>query len=431
MSLSRAALSSLHITNAWHPTSGGVRTFYRALIAQGNREGRRVTVVVPAERPSTEPVGAFGRIHFVAAPAAPGFDRRYRLLYPHTYLPPLGGPLHRILASECPDVVEICDKYTLPYLAAVVRKGLLRGVRRPALVGLTAERFDDNMDAYLSQRAGARRFTQWYIRHIYGPPFDAHLANSEYTAAELRAALPDRPDGFIRVCAPGVGTEDFSPARRSPARRAMTLNAMGAPGTATLLLYAGRLSPEKNLALLVDALRQLVASGSDVRLALAGDGPRADWLRAQATGPLARRIHLCGNLERPSLAELYASCDVFVHPNPREPFGIAPLEAMASGVPVVVPDAGGVRTYADDTNTWLAAPEATAFASAIRRAALGDGARLAAAMATTRQFRWELAARNHFAHYDAIHAQMFGSASGLPAAEFPSSRARPVPSTDP
>ena len=155
MSLSRAALSSLHITNAWHPTSGGVRTFYRALIAQGNREGRRVTVVVPAERPSTEPVGAFGRIHFVAAPAAPGFDRRYRLLYPHTYLPPLGGPLHRILASECPDVVEICDKYTLPYLAAVVRKGLLRGVRRPALVGLTAERFDDNMDAYLSQRAGA------------------------------------------------------------------------------------------------------------------------------------------------------------------------------------------------------------------------------------------------------------------------------------
>ena len=430
MSLSRAALSSLHITNAWHPTSGGVRTFYQALIEQGNQEGRRITVVVPAERASTEPVGAFGRIHFVAAPAAPGFDRRYRLLYPHTYLPPLGGPLHRILASERPDVVEICDKYTLPYLAAVVRKGLLRGVRRPALVGLTAERFDDNMAAYLSRAPLARQFTRWYLRHIYGPPFDMHLANSEHTASELREALFDRPAGFIRVCPPGVSTDDFSPARRSPGRRATLLSSMGGTARSTLLLYAGRISPEKNLALLVDALRHLADGDGDFRLVVAGAGPDADWLRTQASGPLAGRIHLCGTLDRVSLAELYASCDVFAHPNPREPFGIAPLEAMASGVPVVVPDTGGVRTYADETNAWLAAPEAAAFASAIRRSALGDDARVSAAMATTRHFCWEIAARRHFVHYDALHAQMFGSASGRASTEYASVRARPVPATD-
>ncbi len=57
---------------------------------------------------------------------------------------------------------------------------------------------------------------------------------------------------------------------------------------------------------------------------------------------------------RETLARLYASCDVFVHPNPREPFGIGPLEAMASGVPLVAPAAGGLLSYANDTNAWLA-----------------------------------------------------------------------------
>ena len=50
------------------------------------------------------------------------------------------------------------------------------------------------------------------------------------------------------------------------------------------------------------------------------------------------------------LADYYANADVFVHPNPKEPFGIAPLEAMASGVPTVAPDAGGILSYATDEN---------------------------------------------------------------------------------
>ena len=64
-----------------------------------------------------------------------------------------------------------------------------------------------------------------------------------------------------------------------------------------------------------------------------------------------------GNVrDRAELAKYYASADVFVHPNPREPFGIGPLEAMASRVPVVSPSAGGVLSYANPTNAWLAEP---------------------------------------------------------------------------
>ena len=64
-------LTTLHITNAWHPSSGGVKTFYGALLDAANEEGRRLILVVPSDRASVEPVGRFGRIHFLAAPAAP------------------------------------------------------------------------------------------------------------------------------------------------------------------------------------------------------------------------------------------------------------------------------------------------------------------------------------------------------------------------
>ena len=77
---------------------------------------------------------------------------------------------------------------------------------------------------------------------------------------------------------------------------------------------------------------------------------------------------LTGHLDKEKLADYYANADVFLHPNPREPFGNVVLEAMASGVPIVVPDAGGVLSYADEKNAWLAAANAESFAAAISEA---------------------------------------------------------------
>lgn len=404
-------LTTLHVTNAWHATSGGIRTFYSALLSESARHQRRVIVIAPSERAASEPVGRFGRIYFVPASPAPAFDRRYRIIYPYQYLP---GPAQRVLdiiRTEQPDVVEISDKYSLPYLAGVLRKGWARGIARPALVGLSCERFDDNMAAYLARGPVARRFTRWYIRNIYGPPFDAHVANSDYTAAELRAAMPDRPGDFVRVCAPGVDVSDFAPSRGSRAARAQLLRLCRGDAATTLLLYAGRLSPEKNLELLVDTLRRLVETSGDAcdyRLVVAGDGPRASWLRAQASGPLADRILMLGNLDRDALGACYASCDVFVHPNPREPFGIGPLEAMASGIPVVVPRSGGVLTYANDTNAWVAEATVDGFASAVAAATRKDRVRCALARQTAQSFRWESAAQRYFTTYDDIHRSVFG-----------------------
>jgi alpha-1,6-mannosyltransferase len=402
-----ADVKTLHLTNAYHTTSGGIRTFYRALLEAAEEEGREMVLVVPGACSTVERVGRFGRVYTVDAPRAPAFDRRYRTILPHRYFPLIGRELVSILERERPGLVEICDKYSLPYLAAMLRKQWHHRIPLPVLVGLSCERFDDNMAAYLSRSAAARAFTRWYIRHIYGPPFDFHVANSEYTAQELRSALYDRTPEFVRVCPMGVDTNGFGPDRRSREMRERLLARAGGDENSVLLLYAGRVSPEKNLQLLVDVLRELVENHTaDYRLVVAGDGPQVNWLRAQAVGSLDERIVLTGNLDRATLATVYASCDVFVHPNAREPFGIGPLEAMASGVPVVAPASGGVLEYANSSNAWLATPEIVPFALAIRAAAAADPHRLAAARATAQRFRWSHITKRFFAMYDELHRSM-------------------------
>jgi alpha-1,6-mannosyltransferase len=402
-------MTTLHITNAYYPGSGGVRTFYDALLEAGNREGRQVVLVVPGRHTETRNVGSYGRIHFIRAPRAV-FECGARVILPHRFLPGLSSAVVRILEREQPAVIEICDKYSLPYLAAMLRKGWHPRVSRPTLVGLSCERFDDNVAAYLTRRAAGRAFTRWYIRHIYGPPFDAHIALSQYAAGELRAALYDRPSAFVRVAPLGVDPEHYTPRHRNTAIRSRLLRRAGGDSASVLLFYAGRLAPEKNVALLVEMLRELVQIGhADYRLVIAGDGPLSRWIRAQATGAIAGRIHCCGVLEGDRLASCYANCDVFVCPNPCEPFGVAPLEAMASGVPVVLPNRGGVLEYATERNAWLAAPDARSFASAVTAARGGDTDRQHRALHLARQFRWSRITREYFALYDELQGRYWGS----------------------
>jgi alpha-1,6-mannosyltransferase len=396
------AVTSLHITNAYHAASGGVRTFYDALLDAANRDERPVRLLVPGDRTSVRDVGAFGRVYVVKAPRVPAFDRRYRFIPPSAYWPGLRSALLEALERERPSLVEISDKYSLPYLAAMLRKGWHARVPRPVLVGLSHERFDDNMRAYLSGAATARAFTRWYIRHVYGPPFDAHIAVSAYAACELRAALHDRPDGFVRVCGMGVDARRFAPHRRSAVTRSRLLRMVGGTDQSVLLLYAGRVSPEKNVVLLVDLMRELAADRDDYRLIVAGAGPSADALGALAAAVPGNRVFAAGAIDRDTLADWCASADVFVHPNPHEPFGIGPLEAMASGVPLVAPAAGGVLEYATADNAWLAEPTGQAFADAVRAARAGDAHRIASALDTVGRFTWPDATRRFFAAYDDI-----------------------------
>lgn len=420
------AIKTLHLTNAYHPTSGGIRTFYRALLARANDARRFMRLVVPGDTDGVEEVGDYGRIYFIAAPKAPVFDRRYRMLLPTHYLG-ASSRLQMVLASEQADLIEICDKYSLFYLAALLRKGLAPAVKRPVLVGLSCERMDDNVAAFVGVGATGRAAARSYMRHLYGPPFDAHIANSEYTADELRQCLWDRAPDFVRVCPMGVESSAFGPVHRDPALRRRLLEEAGGDRDSVLLLYAGRLSPEKNPRLLIDTLEVLSRprrpgrlGDRDYRLILAGDGPSAPGLLDDARRRVGGRVHWIGAIrDRAHLARLYASADLFVHPNPREPFGIGPLEAMASRVPVVAPSAGGVLSYASNRNAWLAAPDPRSFAFAIRTAiAVPDPAKVAAAFETARAFDWRSVTSRYFQLYDEIYRSNLSPSISLRASEF-------------
>jgi alpha-1,6-mannosyltransferase len=383
----------MHLTNSWHENSGGIATFYRALIVEANRRAQPIRLVVPAALDRIEEAGEFGRIYHIQSPSSP-LNPDYRTIYPSQYLFP-EGKLQQILAAERPDLVEISDKYTLNYLGALLRQRLLPAVDfRPVVVGLSQERMDDNLRSYLGDLPFSQTFCSLYMRWLYFPFFDHHIANSDYTVSELRPAAQGQlvPRGtWVRPM--GVDLTQLSPQRRSAELRRRLLQNFGCADESVLLLYAGRLAPEKNLSLLFDLLIHLSRNGArDYRLLVAGDGiERRRWEKCSHEAP-GRALFLGHIKDRNVLADLYANSDVFVHPNPCEPFGIAPLEAMASGLPLVAPSTGGVASYAHAGNAWIAEPDVESFAKAVEEAATNR--RLASekirnALATAQFYGWE------------------------------------------
>jgi glycosyltransferase involved in cell wall biosynthesis len=397
------AIKTLHITNSYHPASGGIRTFYHALLDASNRHRRFVRLVVPGSETLVEEVGRFGRIYRVAAPRVPILDSRYRWMLPHTYAWRHNSALRRILAVEQADLVEVCDKFWLLYLSGVLRRRWIPGVPVPVIVGLTCERLDDNMRSFVSAGWAAQSACQRYMRSCYVPRFDFHVAASDYIAAEVRRLLPDRLHDRLQ----GVDFEAFRGPRDGCEKRRELLGRVGGGERTALLLFAGRLSKEKNLVVLPDVLAKLAGqSHLDYRLIVAGDGPFSVALRESLERYAPGRSLFLGHCEREDLRALYHAADIFIHPNPREPFGIAPLEAMAAGLPLVAPASGGVLTYANEENAWLCQNTATGYAEAIenvRADATIRGKKIAQARRTAEEFSWTRVTANYFQLYDEFH----------------------------
>lgn len=381
-------IKTVHITNYYHKNSGGISTSYNALLAAANRHQRLMRLIVPGETETVEKVGEYGKIYYVPAKYSPVFDKRYRVMMPWQYMLK-DTIIRKILLDEMPDMIEVTDKYTLSLIGAMIRTNNFKKLGRPMLVHFSCERMDDNIGSFLS----IGRIGNWFARRVISnytlPNFDYHIANSPYTAEEFYKSFekqenPRRSDWFlnfcwqffkaprvpieerIAICPRGVNAAQFSPNRKSEKVRNEMIERAGIPKDAIILLYAGRISPEKNVGLLADFMKVLAKDEKDYRLLVAGAGPKAEWLRRETAKHIPNKIIQLGHLEKETLANYYAGCDIFVHPNPKEPFGIAPLEAMASGVPTVVPNAGGLLFYATEENTWLVEPTAEKFANAVR-----------------------------------------------------------------
>jgi glycosyltransferase involved in cell wall biosynthesis len=195
-----------------------------------------------------------------------------------------------------------------------------------------------------------------YLRWLHGRA-DVTLARTKAYRGQLRDL--GIPDDRLSTTPPGVDTEKFNPRHRD-----VNVWAARNVGQPHRLLYAGRVSLEKNLPFLADAFRRLCRTRDDVALVIAGDGP----FRKQMAGELkGLPVHFLGWQNDAQLAELYASSDLLVFPSNTDTLGQVVLEAQASGLPVLVSDQGGPREVTDDGITGRVIPtdDPAAWAAAI------------------------------------------------------------------
>lgn len=272
----------------------------------------------------------------------------------------------RALEAFAPDLVHVATEAPLGWSG---RQWALR-----AGVPLVTS-FHTNMPEYLAGYGfGRLEGALWRGFRAFHRPARLTFCPSSATLTELRTrGFHDR----LRIWPRGVDADRFSPVRRSEALREQL-----APGAEHVMVYVGRLAPEKRLDVLLDAWPLVRAAlGERVALVLVGDGPLAPTLRA--TAPAG--VSFTGYRTGVELAEAYAIGDVFVFPSDTETFGNVVAEALASGLPVVAPARGGVTDLVQPDVTGVLVPprDAAAFATAcidllrdpLRRLRLAHGAR--------------------------------------------------------
>jgi glycosyltransferase involved in cell wall biosynthesis len=181
------------------------------------------------------------------------------------------------------------------------------------------------------------------LRSVHGLA-QLNLCPSRFTRRELL----DHDIEPVDLWRGGVDTQRFTPAKRS---LAMRMRLAGERPAGPIVLYAGRLSPEKNLGLFERVLTEL----PDARIALVGDGPARAELERTLGGD---RTTFLGFLQGDELAAAFASADAFLMPSRTETLGFVVLEAMASGCPVVAARAGGIPDMLDDETGVLFDPDA-------------------------------------------------------------------------
>ena len=137
-----------------------------------------------------------------------------------------------------------------------------------------------------------------------------------------------------------------------------------------ILLFVGRLVPEKGLDTLINALPMILAGGANVKLVVVGEGPQKEMYQAMANDyGLHEKVLFAGYIDDWTLRALYRVADVTVVPSKFEPFGIVALEAMAAHCPLVTTTTGGLSEIVDDGGTGLKAQinDPPALAGAILR----------------------------------------------------------------
>ncbi|MFC9255399.1 glycosyltransferase family 4 protein [Amycolatopsis thailandensis] len=352
----------VQLANFYGPRSGGLRTALHHLGAGYVASGHQVTLVVPGRRYADETLPSGVRRFSLPAPRIPGTGG-YRAVDPHR--------VRAVLKRLEPDRLEVSDRLTLRGMGVWARRN---GV--PSMV-ISHERLDRLLEQFLMPEPVARRVADVANRRM-ARGYDTVVCTTAFARVEFdRIAAPN-----VRRVPLGVDLTTFAPARRDDGwRHTLSGNADA------LLVHCGRLSPEKHVERSVDTVATLTEAGHRVRLVIAGDGPRRRALERRARGlPVTFLGFLAG---RRDVARLLASADVSLAPGPHETFGLAALEALASGTPVVVSASSALREIVRPGCGAAVDDQAPAFAGAVTELLKKpELTRRAAARARAEEFAW-------------------------------------------
>jgi alpha-1,6-mannosyltransferase len=362
--------------------SSGLRTALRNLGEGYQRAGHEAVLIVPG-RQHSDRITSQGRV--ITLPSSP--------------LPRTGGyrvlagrrDLGKLLDSLEPDRIEVSDRATLRWTGGWARQ---RGVgsmmvSHESLAGLLGVWGLPRRDA-VADRLNLRT----------AETFDQIVCTTAFAAAEFRRlGVPNLAEVPL-----GVDLDAFHPGRADEAVRARYAR----PGE-LLMVFCSRLSAAKRPELAVDTVAALRNDKIPAVLVVAGDGTRRTALAYRAARlPVRFAGHVA---DRGAVAALLASADVVVAPGPVETFGLAALEALACGTPVVVNRSSALPEVVGDAGMAVAGtPEA--FAEGVRDLmARPEPDRRSAARARAENFGWPQAVDGFLRAHGALP-----SAVGVPAA---------------
>jgi 1,2-diacylglycerol 3-alpha-glucosyltransferase len=322
---------------------GGVSTAVETIRTGLERLGHAAIVVAPRMPGGSRREPGIVRVPAVPAPTYPDFS-----------LPlPVLSRLARTLGELALDVVHAQH----PFLLGGTAARLARQTGVPLC--FTYHTLYDKYAHYvpLPRSLVARQAIRWSTR--YANLADLVLAPSETLARRLAGQGVRRP---IAVLPTGVDLDRFCPGDRGAARRRL-----GLPAEATVLLYVGRLDREKNLEFLLASLARVLARRPGARVLMVGRGTRAAALRQEAARlGIGTRVAFTGGIPPQEIPIYYQAADLFVFASTTETQGLAVLEAMATGLPVVAVRAPGTDEAVVDGVSGLLVPEdSEAFARAV------------------------------------------------------------------
>ncbi|PUA82604.1 glycosyltransferase [Nocardioides currus] len=319
------------LANFIGPASGGMKTAIHALgegyVAAGCE--RLLVIPGPVDSRATTPAGDVVQLR------APRVGGGYRLIVEP-------WRVTDVLEAWGPTSVELSDKLTLLPVARWARRSGVGSVL------FSHERLSD----MFAKRTGldtTSKVSIALLNRVLVRSFDTVVVTSGYAEDEFTRAAARADCRMVRVPL-GVDLETFCPA---PVRSDGPLR----------LTHFGRLSREKSPHLAVRTAVELHRRGVAVHLDVYGDGPHLAELVDLASGaPVTFHGFIDG---RRDLAGHIAAADVSLSVCPSETFGLAVLEALACGTPVVTAERGGARELVDATSGAWAAPDPASLADAV------------------------------------------------------------------